>query len=153
MNDPHWTTYLSALLTPTIALLGGFIAYRQWKTAQNKLKMELFERRLAVYDAVTEYLSLLTGSGRTSLEAEYKFLSGIRGAKWLFDFHISFYLENTFRDQVNRLAVAQAELDGRPVGDERRHIVETIRSTREWLESQREFIDVLFEPYLALTHK
>jgi len=35
--DPHWTNYLAALLTPTVAVLGSVIAYRQWRTAQNKL--------------------------------------------------------------------------------------------------------------------
>lgn len=44
--DPYWTTYLSAFSVPAIAVLGAAIAYRQWRTAQNKLKLDLFESAL-----------------------------------------------------------------------------------------------------------
>ena len=57
MDDPHWTQVLSALLTPTIAVLVAIIAYRQWRTAQNRLKFDLFDRRFAVYDAARNLLS------------------------------------------------------------------------------------------------
>jgi len=30
----HWTAYLSALLPPTVVVLGSFIAYQQWFVAQ-----------------------------------------------------------------------------------------------------------------------
>jgi hypothetical protein len=46
--DPHWTTYLLAMLTPLIAMIVAFIAFRQWRTAQNRLKLDLFDRRLAL---------------------------------------------------------------------------------------------------------
>lgn len=36
---------LSALLTPTIALLTAFIAYQQWQTNERKRKQDLFELR------------------------------------------------------------------------------------------------------------
>ena len=51
-SDPHWTAYLTALLTPTIAGFGIYIAIQQWLTARRKLKFDLFDRRFAVYDAV-----------------------------------------------------------------------------------------------------
>ena len=31
------------------AVVASYIGYRNWRTAQNKLKMELFDRRMAVY--------------------------------------------------------------------------------------------------------
>ena len=43
---------LSALLTPTIAIITTYIAYEQWRTNRNKLKLDLFDRRFAVYDAM-----------------------------------------------------------------------------------------------------
>ena len=48
--EPHWTTYLAALLTPTVAVLGSYIAYRQWHLAQNKLKLDLFDRRFSAHN-------------------------------------------------------------------------------------------------------
>ena len=52
--DPHWTTLLSALLTPAVAVFGIFIAYRQWRLAQEKLKLDLFDKRFEVYEAARE---------------------------------------------------------------------------------------------------
>jgi len=53
--DPHWTNYLAALLTPTVAVLGSIIAYHQWRTAQNKLKFELFDRRFVSAPSTPTY--------------------------------------------------------------------------------------------------
>jgi hypothetical protein len=42
--SPHWTAYVSALGTPIIAALAAviasLIAYRQWRTAQDRLKLD-----------------------------------------------------------------------------------------------------------------
>ena len=63
---PHWTQYLSALLTPTVAVFGSFIAYLQWVLARNKLKFDLFDRRYRVYEAARELLAsiMTTGSAK-----------------------------------------------------------------------------------------
>ena len=53
--DPHWTKYITAFSVPVIASIGLLIAYRQWKTAQNKLKFELFEKRLKVYNSTVNF--------------------------------------------------------------------------------------------------
>lgn len=48
--------HLSLLITSTSSLFIGVIAYRQWRTASDKLRFDLYERRLAVYDAAANYL-------------------------------------------------------------------------------------------------
>src|SRR5690606_31368900 len=83
--DPHWTTYLAALLTPTVAILGSFIAYRQWRLAQNKLKLDLFDRRYSVYKAAHSLLASIMTSGKAKDDDLYKFLLATREAKWLLD--------------------------------------------------------------------
>jgi len=40
---------LSGLLTPTIAILAVYIAYRQHQTAKAKLKLDLYEKRLIIF--------------------------------------------------------------------------------------------------------
>jgi hypothetical protein len=74
MDDPYWTQVLSALLTPTIAVIVAIIAYRQWKTAQNRLKLDLFDRRFAVYDAARNLLSSVMTSGEAKNDEMLKFL-------------------------------------------------------------------------------
>ena len=52
--DLHWTAYLSALSVPMIALFGAIIAWRQTRTARERLKLDLFDRRFAQYDAARQ---------------------------------------------------------------------------------------------------
>lgn len=44
-NTKDWVDYMSALLTPVIAILGCFIAYRQWRTSEKERKQYLFDKR------------------------------------------------------------------------------------------------------------
>lgn len=45
---------LSALLTPTIAAIAIVIAFMQWRTAHQKVVLDLFERRLAIIESARE---------------------------------------------------------------------------------------------------
>lgn len=152
MTEPHWTTYLAALLTPTIAIFGASIAYRQWRTAQNKLKLDLFERRLFVYEAARDYLGSIYTSGKTSPEAEFKFLSGTRGAKWLFDDTVVQYLDKVLWHKICDLSCIQAELDGMPAGEERVRKIHAGAEIKKWMAEQMGVLDEKFSPYLSLRH-
>lgn len=44
-NPKNWVDILSALLTPTIAIFAGVIAYQQWQTQEKQRKQDLFEKR------------------------------------------------------------------------------------------------------------
>ena len=100
MTSPHWTTVLAALLVPVIAFFGAYIAYRQWRTAQNRLKLDLFDRRLAVYEAARRVITTVMTSGRISQEAEFQYLSGTRGALWLYNEEIVRYLDEEIWHKV-----------------------------------------------------
>src|ERR1700744_6537632 len=72
---------LSALLVPTVALFGVFIAYRQSQIsseqrqiAHNKLRLDLFDRRFAIYDATRTLISKVRG-GNIKMDATIAFRS------------------------------------------------------------------------------
>lgn len=104
---PVWITYLSALLTPLVALLGIVIAFRQWRTAQQKLKLDLFNRRFVVYDATMLAMSTVARRGSIRPDEVEQFAAGTRGAKFLFNEEVEAYLERLYAhlDQVARLTV------------------------------------------------
>lgn len=52
----YFIKVLSGFLTPTIAVLTAYIAYRQYKTDKNKLKFDLYEKRFNLF---SEFKSLL----------------------------------------------------------------------------------------------
>lgn len=150
--DPHWTTYLSALLVPTVAVLGFIITYRQWRTAQNKLKLDLFERRFSVYDAARRLLASIMTSGKAKDEETFKFLSGTREAKWLLNADIAEYLDKQIYHKAIDLQTLDAELEGVPVGEERSANVRKQSEIKTWMLKQYEVLDEKFTPFLKLEH-
>lgn len=56
--DPHWTAYVTAVVVPVIALIAAWIAFRQWQIARNKLKLDLYDKRMAVCEVVRKTLGV-----------------------------------------------------------------------------------------------
>ena len=88
--EPHWTVYLSALLTPIIALFGAVIAFFQWRVARNQIKIDLYDKRFAIYEAsLIFYQKILTCTAETIKEesfniAQKNFIKASREAQYLF---------------------------------------------------------------------
>lgn len=152
MAEIHWTTYLTALLTPTIAVLGAFIAYWQWLTAQNKLKLDLFDRRIAIYDAARTLIASVKTNGKANDEELRTLESGIRSARWLLDEDIETYFENELRRKAVELLTLDNELQGLPAGDQRDKNVRKQSELRSGILDQYNVLDRNFEKYLRLNH-
>lgn len=149
---PHWTTYLSALLVPVVAVLGVAIAYRQWRTAQNKLKLDLFEKRFAVYDAVRQLIGSIMTSGVVRTEDLYMALAKTREAKWLLSADIDVYLNKDLYRKLVKLQSLDVELKELPVGEKRSANVEAQRVLKDWISDQNDVLDEKFSSFLSLGH-
>lgn len=147
----HWTTYVTALLTPMIAIIAAWIAYSQWKTARRKLKLDLFEKRLEVYDAARTAIGQIIVHGKVSAEVESAYLMGIAGAKWLFDKKMVEYLNQELWMIISKLHAVQAEQIGAPQ-EERRAAVQKQFAVLEEINTQLQSIDSRFYPFLSLGH-
>jgi hypothetical protein len=150
--DPHWTQYLAALLTPTVAVSAVVIGYRQWRTAQNKLKLDLFEKRLKIYEAVRNLIGSILRTGKTSPASESEFLQASQGAKWLFGPEVEKYVYGTLWPKVCDLWCLQEELNGLGVGPERTEKANKAADIKKWLLDQTKVLDAKFAPYLKLEH-
>ncbi len=93
--NPHFLYWLDVLnaLSPLFTFLGtvvigGFAAYfarGQWRTNEDKLKLDLYDRRLAVYEAAMKFLVDLTTSGKVDAASMHQYLVATRQATFLFD--------------------------------------------------------------------
>lgn len=110
---PIWVQYLQALLTPTIALAVGFIAYRQWRTAHGKIVLDLFEKRLAVFQKVRQAIAVTNTTGKTSREAEVDLLEAINASEFLFGNDVRKYLDDMW-ERFIKLSAANAMLQDGP---------------------------------------
>lgn len=150
--DPHWTAYVSALLVPMVAVLGAVIAYRQWRTAQNRLKLDLFDRRFSVFDAARNLIASVVTRGKATDEELFKFLSGTREAKWLSNADIAEYLDKQLYRKALDLKCLDSELKGAPVGEERSKNVRKQSELKDWILQQYNVLDEKFSPFLNLQH-
>lgn len=150
--DPHLTACISAFTVPIIALLGALIAFLQWNTNRNKLKLDLFERRYEVYYAVYRFLSSMSSSGGVTDLQLNEFLRDTRQAKWLFSDSLATYLEHEIYHLAVDLQMYQTQLEGLPVGEKRSSIVLAKGNIQKQLLEIYKPLDEQFEKYLSLKH-
>jgi hypothetical protein len=152
-QQPLWIAALAALLTPTIAVFGAWIAYQQWRLGQNKLKLDLFDRRFVVYEGARSLLRTILTSGRAKDEDLFAFLNATSTAKWLFSPGVDDYLRKTMYHQAVKLAQLHAELEGVGIGEERTRNVREQRAVKEWFLLQQVVLDEHFSKFLRLAHE
>lgn len=147
----HWTGYISAFALPTIGLVAAWIAFRQSKIARNKLKLDLFDRRMAVYEVARRALGIVGSKGRLTNEEQVDYLAGTRPARWLFGPDLSKYFDEILWHKIVDLELYNSLSEG-PAGDERSKAITARAETMKWLVSQFKEMDRLCEKYLALEH-
>lgn len=168
--EPHWTSYLSALLTPIVAAIGLLIACRQWRTARDKLKHELFDRRFAIFEAASNLCSSVLTLGSSEGDGFEKLNYKAIEAKWLLNEDISRYIETLcskscdlsfinfeleqFCEQYPMARYLSPKLDDIPEED-RQQIISKRRMKEDlvsWFGDQPEVFNEKFSEFLTLKH-
>lgn len=151
-SEPHFISIMSASLTPTVAFFGIYIAFRQWKTNQNKLKYDLFDRRFSVYDAARNLIASILTFGKVKDEDLIKFLSGTREAKWLLDSDVADYLEKILYHKALELQLIETNMTDIGVEVERNLLIQRKTELKKWFSHQYNVLDTKFSPFLLLKH-
>jgi hypothetical protein len=138
VSEPHLVQIILWLSTPIIAviasIIAGLIAYRQWKTVQGKLKLDLFDRRFKVYDEARNLLNAIITTG-VKQDALDKFSGGIREAKWLLNDEIDNYFQNELWKKAIRLWALQQEID------QNQNIIQAQAELKNWFRQQYNVLD------------
>jgi hypothetical protein len=85
-----WVDYLTPIVVP---ILGLYIAYRQWRTEEAKLRHELFERRYRQFKAVGDFVRAIIIRNETARDNEATFLSEIAEMRFIFDEETAGYVK------------------------------------------------------------
>ncbi|MFZ0496591.1 MAG: hypothetical protein WBD78_10175 [Methylocella sp.] len=157
MTEVAALKYASALGTPIIALIvglfGGMIAYRQWRTAQDRLKLDLFDRRLVIYQQTRDFLARRMALGQLKGREITEFAVNTRVSRWLFSAAIADYLEGEIAKKAMDLADLNSELEALTDEAGRKQNVSRQRELKDWLEKQLyEVIDAKFGEFLQIRH-
>jgi hypothetical protein len=143
-----------ALLTPLIAIVATYIAWQQWKTNQQKLKLERYERRLRVYEEVRKILSIILRDAKASTEDLLKFRTSVSEADFLFGPEIPEYIDEIYKRGLNLWRWNQEYRDytqEKPEGYDHKKVVEEMHKELRWLTEQSGPAKEKFKKYLDIS--
>ena len=91
----------AALLTPLIAIIATYIAYQQYRANHLKLRQDLYDRRLALFNAVAEFLAHIMREGTADSAQSVTLLQKTRESYFLFGKDISDYVTELYKKGVD----------------------------------------------------
>ena len=143
---------MSALLTPVIGIAVAYIAWQQWRTARNKLKLDLFDRRLPIYERTRAFLARRMALRQLDHNEITEFAIETRVSRWLFNPAMAQYLEGEIVKKAMDLATLHSELEGL-TGEAHKENLSRQRELKNWLDVQLyKVIDTKFGKYLHVRH-
>jgi len=141
----------AALLTPVIAIIATYIAYQQYRANQLKLRHELYDRRLLLYNAVAEFLAHIVREGKADRIQLMTLLQKTRESYFLFGKDVSEYVTELYKKGVD-LEHYDTELhhSNLPVGDERQRLAQANGELLKWFGHQFDVAQQKFAAKLSL---
>lgn len=100
-----WIDTLSALLVPTIASIGIYIAFQQYHINKQRLRHETYERRLNIYKCAQRYLSEIMRDGKTSYTSALKFYQDASEAAFIFDDSVQQKIDAIYSNSMSMITI------------------------------------------------
>ena len=102
---PLWISEFQALGPPIIALLVAAVAFLQWRTAHQRAVLDLFDRRMAVFESLREVVSEIIRTGNVTNPNIRDFDCAKVKVPFLFSSDINLYLDDLRTTMVNHHAL------------------------------------------------
>lgn len=129
------TNFLSALAVPVIGFLGVYIAWKQWKTAAYRYKLDLFDKRFEIYEATIDFILSIRGGGQVSDKSLAVFKEKTLPVRFLFNDEVADYIAE-LRSQALDAQTFSQEAEGMDAGPEKIAIQRKSSEARKWLYHQ-----------------
>lgn len=100
MQAPLWFQILVGALAPTIAIVGLVIAGLQWRIAHNKLRFDLFEKRVEVLRSTQFVFAHILYKGRRVDGQLNEHLARLSEGPFLFDAKIGSLCKQVFERAI-----------------------------------------------------
>lgn len=124
--------------TPVFGVIGSWIAYNQYRTNKDKLRLDLFEKRLEAYEKMQEYFRHVIREGAVPDEALALLTSARYKSLFLFDQDIVDYVNNTV-EKAKEMRFIHLKIYGKkslPIGQERNRLAHRKGELLTWHEEQ-----------------
>ena len=111
------------------------------------MKLDLFEKRFAVFAAVRRFLSAIAAEGKFQMEQLFEYRRSVAEASFLFESDITTFIEE-IDNHARRLWVVKEQDSVTPLGDEKARLAEEWGKEMMWLTEQLSELKPKFVPYL-----
>lgn len=154
-SDPTWLEVIGILSIPLLTFVAVGIAILQYRINSQRLRFELYEKRLRVYKIVHKYLSEVMNDGTIDADKIATFGTEASEGTFLFDkdasdkiteikkVSMSAYLKT---EEINR--IEKASIGNHDFGKEYEQLVKTQFNLVMWHSQQLSVIETLFAKYL-----
>jgi hypothetical protein len=135
-----------------IAAFAALIAYFQWRTAHQRIVLDLFDRRLQVFEIAASACGSIISSGKPSIEALRKLHEAKGNARFLFGDDVNSYLKDRIADCAFLLAFNDEVLNERP-DSERGTLIDKKYAALTKIGEYQNQAPPIFAPYMRLDQK
>jgi len=135
-------------LTPVVAIIALYIAYRQYRVERHKAKIDLFDRRFRVYERALDYIFARREGDEVPGNVDGEFHAAVVEARFLFGRDVCTVLEELRRRGLE-ITVANAMRRNTPPEEETRYVY-TMREHQQWFTGVEPQVSKAFEKYLKL---
>ena len=151
-QTPLWVSYLIAFGPLIVAALVGYVAYRQWKTAHARLRLDLFDRRYRIYEAYWKRFSDIVREGEVKKLIEPEFNRARQEADFFFGDDVVSRLEEFDRHATN-LWRLEKEREGPITQDKKKEIAREISDDLKWKFDEFKNTRDIFNKYMRFSEK
>jgi len=142
---------LISCIAALIAWIAAAIACGQWRLAENRFKLDLFEKRYKLFEAIRKFLAVILQEGEFKNSDLFEFYAGTSDALFLFNDDIVSYIDS-IRDHAIKMRHFKKSYEDLPAGDERTRNVELEGKEFRWLIEELRNLQKKFHPYLGFSH-
>lgn len=136
-----------ALLTPIIAFIAAQIAWQQMKINQRKLELDLFDRRMKIYEEIIIFLNSITQNDRIIMSDLIKFQNATSHADFLFQPEISEYIKEICDHSFEFQRWVKKDSQPQINAADQDEIINGKQKEFDWLIEQYEHAKIKFFPY------
>jgi hypothetical protein len=152
MAEPSSIQLWLSLQNGLTAIIVVYVAIQQWKLAENKLRLDLFEKRYKVFDATRKFLVIILQEATFQNADLFEFYAGTADAAFLFkDKDGITSLLDSIRDHALKMRALGRQYSNLPVGNERTQLIEGESTELKWLTEELRNLGTKFHSYLGFT--
>lgn len=149
--EKDWIDVVSSFGIVIVGFITAYIAFRQHKNDTARLKLNVYDKRFEVYQAIREYFSVIFRDGTVSLEDLQQFWIKTTQAEFLFGREVNDKREELYKKGV-RLSFVEGRLEDNnlEVGEERNKLADESYDLLNWFDEESKKVSSLFAKYLKI---